>query len=146
MKTDPDELNSDYPYTSGSGATGTCHSDKSLEKVQVSGYTNVKAQSVSQLKAAIAQQPTSVTIEADKLVFQMYKSGVLDSTSCGTNLDHAVAAVGYGTDAASGKEYYIVRNSWGTSWGDQGYIKIAAVDGKGICGIQMQSLYPSVAN
>jgi len=64
----------------------------------------------------------------------MYKSGVLDSTDCGTVLNHAVAAVGYGTE--NGKDYYIVRNSWGTSWGDEGYIKIAAVEGKGICGIQ----------
>jgi len=67
----------------------------------------------------------------------MYTSGVMDSTACGTNLDHAVAAVGYGTEG--GKDYYIVRNSWGASWGDQGYIKIAAVEGKGICGIQMQA-------
>jgi hypothetical protein len=67
----------------------------------------------------------------------MYHSGILDTTACGTNLDHAVAAVGYGTEG--GKDYYIVRNSWGASWGDKGYIKIAAVDGEGICGIQMQS-------
>jgi len=65
----------------------------------------------------------------------------LDSTACGTQLDHAVAAVGYGTEA--GQDYYIVRNSWGASWGLDGYIKIAAVDGAGICGIQMESLYPS---
>jgi len=82
-----------------------------------------------------------VTIEADKMVFQMYTSGVLDSTACGTSLDHAVAAVGYGTE--SGKEYYLVRNSWGASWGENGYIKIATTSsGAGICGIQSQSLYP----
>lgn len=97
--------------------------------------------SVAQLKAAINKGVVSVTIEADRSVFQQYHSGILDSTACGTNLDHAVAAVGYGTEG--GKEYYIVRNSWSSSWGDQGYIKIAAVEGKGICGIQMQSLYPS---
>ena len=81
----------------------------------------------------------SVTIEADKTVFQMYKSGIFDDVSCGTKLDHAVVAVGYGSE--NGKDYYIVRNSWGASWGDQGYIKIAAVDGEGICGIQKDSLY-----
>ena len=140
------ELEADYPYTSGTGSTGTCKADAKKEKIFVSSYNNVKADSVAQLKAAIATAPTSVTIEADKLVFQMYTYGIMDSTSCGTNLDHAVAAVGYGTDEASGKEYYIVRNSWGTSWGDQGYIKIAAVDGKGICGIQEQSLYPLAKN
>lgn len=73
------------------------------------------------------------------MVFQQYKSGILDTKDCGTTLDHAVAAVGYGTE--NGKEYYIVRNSWTASWGDQGYIKIAAVDGPGICGIQMDSYY-----
>jgi len=70
----------------------------------------------------------------------MYSGGVFDSAACGTKLDHAVAAVGYGTEG--GKEYYIVRNSWSASWGDQGYIKIAAVPGAGICGIQLDALYP----
>jgi len=85
-----------------------------------------------------------VTIEADRAVFQQYTSGVMDSASCGTSLDHAVAAVGYGTEG--GQEYYIVRNSWGASWGLDGYIKIAAVEGAGICGIQMESLYPETKN
>jgi len=102
----------------------------------------VPPNSVADLKAAIAQQAVAVTIEADNLVFQTYQSGVLDSTKCGTSLDHAVIAVGYGNE--DGKDYYIVRNSWGASWGDAGYIKIAAVDGEGICGIQMQSSWPSV--
>lgn len=105
--------------------------------VRVTGWTMVPRNSVSQLKAALSQGVVTVTIEADKSVFQMYHSGILDSTACGTQLDHAVAAVGYGTQG--GKDYYIVRNSWGSAWGDGGYIKIAAVDGPGICGIQMQS-------
>lgn len=71
----------------------------------------------------------------------MYKSGVFDSADCGTNLDHAVTAVGVGYEG--GKQYYIVRNSWGASWGEDGYIRIAAEDGKGICGIQQVSLWPS---
>ena len=81
----------------------------------------------------------SVTIEADKSVFQMYKEGIFDSTECGTSLDHAVTAVGYGKE--NGKEYYIVRNSWGPMWGEDGYIKIAAVEGDGICGVQMESVF-----
>lgn len=96
------------------------------------------------MKAAIALAPVSVTIEADQTVFQMYTGGVMDSKKCGTQLDHAVAAVGYGTE--SGQDYYIVRNSWGSTWGDAGYIKIAAVDGEGICGIQKESLYPAAKN
>ena len=73
------------------------------------------------------------------MVFQFYSKGVFNSNSCGTNLDHGVAAVGYGTDA--GKPYFIVRNSWGAWWGESGYIRIAIVDGTGICGIQMEPVW-----
>lgn len=128
-------------YTSGTTqATGSCMFDKSKATTHIAGYENVAPNSVSQLKAAIDKGVVSVTIEADKMVFQQYQSGVFDSTACGTRLDHAVAAVGYGTE--NGQDYYIVRNSWSASWGDAGYIKIAAVEGKGICGIQMQNSYP----
>jgi hypothetical protein len=59
-------------------------------------------------------------------------------------MNHAIAAVGWGHDAESGLDYYIVRNSWGPMWGDLGYIKIAAIEGtKGICGIQQVSTYPT---
>ena len=67
--------------------------------------------------------------------FQQYKTGVLDSENCGTNLDHGVLAVGYGSEG--GKDYILVKNSWGSSWGDSGYIKIADKSGPGICGINM---------
>jgi len=131
------EHETDYTYTA---RDGTCKY-KQTTSTNVLSYKNVPANSVTQLKAAIAQAPVSVTIEADRTAFQSYTGGVLNTAACGTSLDHAVAAVGYGTEA--GQEYYIVRNSWGASWGMSGYIKIAAVDGPGICGIQMESLYPS---
>merc|ERR1712060_263349 len=83
----------------------------------------------------------SVYVEADKAVFQQYKSGVFDSTKCGTKLDHATLVVGYGTE--NGQDYWLMKNSWGTVWGEQGYMKLAIVDGEGICGIQMGPLYPS---
>lgn len=76
------------------------------------------------------------------MVFQSYTSGVLDSTACGTSLDHAVLAAGYGVE--NGLNYWLVKNSWGTSWGDNGYIKLAAVDGEGICGVQMAPVYPGL--
>ena len=88
------------------------------------------------MKKALSTRPLSVLVEADHAVWQTYSSGVLDSTTCGARLDHAVLAVGYGTDAASGLDYWLVKNSWNTTWGDQGYIKLAIVDGKGICGVQ----------
>jgi hypothetical protein len=59
---------------------------------------------------------------------------------CGTNLDHGVTAVGYGVE--NGREFYIVRNSWGENWGDNGYIKIGIEQGKGVCGIQTASVWP----
>ena len=76
------------------------------------------------------------------MVFQMYTSGVVTGNKCGSMTDHAVLATGYGTDPTYG-DYYLVKNSWGSSWGDQGYIKIGVTaTGKGVCGIQTDSLYP----
>ena len=95
------------------------------------------------MKAALQQQPLAVAIEADKFVFQTYKSGVLDSAKCGTKLDHAVLAVGYGTDEESGKDYWLVKNSWGSSWGDKGYIKLAMDDTDGTCGVQIDPNQPT---
>jgi len=84
----------------------------------------------------------SVTIEADTTVFQHYKSGVITSDSCGTSLDHAVVAVGYGVE--DGIEYFLVRNSWAADWGENGYVKIAYTEtGPGVCGIQELCVYPS---
>jgi len=83
--------------------------------------------------------PVSVAIEADKSVFQLYSHGVLDSTSCGTKLDHGVLIVGYGSD--SGKDYYKVKNSWGPNWGEDGFIRIAR--GKNMCGIADMASYPT---
>jgi len=75
------------------------------------------------MKAAVAKQPISVLIEADKSVFQMYRNGIFDSASCGTNLDHATLVVGYGEE--NGKEFWIMKNSWGTGWGESGYMRLA---------------------
>jgi xylem cysteine proteinase len=131
-----------YPYTSGHGQSGTC-AQKGTPEVYVSKVNTVQSNSASQLLAAIATGPVSVTVEADTSTFQGYTGGILNSAACGTNLDHAITAVGYGN--TNGQNYYIVRNSWGGSWGDQGYIMIAAVEGtKGICGIQQTSVWPNM--
>lgn len=95
------------------------------------------------MKNALAIKPLSVSIEADTRVFQSYTSGIFNATTCGTSLDHAVMVVGWGTDA-SGVSYWTLRNSWGTSWGESGYMRVQIVDGNGICGIQMEPLYPNV--
>lgn len=127
----------DYPYHA---RDMKCAVDQTKKQVKASANFDVPHGSVAQLKAAIAEGPVSVAIQADKPSFQFYKSGVFNNKKCGNELDHGVAAVGYGVEA--GQEYYLVRNSWGATWGDKGYIKIAAVEGNGICGIQMDPVYP----
>jgi len=102
----------------------------------------VPTQSVEQLKVAILHGPTGVSVDAGNAPFRFYQSGILDDPACGTALNHAIAAVGYGVE--DGKEYYIVRNSWSASWGDQGYIRIAAVPGDGICGIQIRPVWATM--
>jgi C1A family cysteine protease len=103
----------------------------------------VTPESVSALQAALTQQPISVSIDAETSYFQSYTSGVLtNAVSCGTTIDHAVLAVGFGTTGTT--DYFIVKNSWGSSWGESGYINIAAVEGFGVCGIQSGPLYPTV--
>jgi hypothetical protein len=124
-----------YPYTSGAGVKGSCDTSKTADATfKVASYTDVAKENVDALKAALEQQPVSVAIEADKMVFQQYTSGVLSGTACGTQLDHGVLAVGWGNDGT--QDYYIVKNSWGPTWGDEGFIKIAAEAGAGVCGIQ----------
>merc|ERR1712232_1473189 len=98
-------------------------------------------QDETSLKAAVSKQPVSVAIEADKSAFQLYKGGVLDNPACGTNLDHGVLVVGYGT--GSGKNYWKVKNSWGATWGEQGYIRM--VRNSNQCGIAQQPSYPTGA-
>ena len=136
--------NSAYPYTSGTTKTeGTCQ--KCTSVAHISSCSDVKSNDQISLKAAVAQQPVSIAIEADTRYFQSYSSGILTSSSCGTNLDHGVLIVGYGTE--NGQDYWLVKNSWGTSWGDNGYVKIArssSTNDAGICGIAMQPSFPSV--
>ena len=88
-------------------------------------------------------QPVSVSLDAGERVFRSYKSGIFDSSDCGTFLNHAVLAVGYGTDATTGKDYWLVKNSWNTGWGEKGYIRLAIEEGEGICGVQMYPSYPT---
>ena len=97
------------------------------------------------LKYAVSQTPVSVAIEADTFYFQSYSGGVLDSSLCGTTLDHGVLVVGYGSE--NGLDYWLVKNSWGITWGLDGYVKILKTNSSndlGICGIAMQPSFPVV--
>jgi len=85
------------------------------------------------MKAALEIGVLSVSIEADKQVFQYYKSGIFNDAGCGTRLDHATNVVGWGEE--KGVQYWIMRNSWGTVWGEKGYMRLEIQSGKGVCGI-----------
>lgn len=136
---------SSYAYTSGVSKTGgSCQ--KCAAVVEISSCSDVKRNDQVSLKAAVLQQPVAIAIEADTRYFQSYSSGVLTSTSCGTTLDHGVLIVGYGEE--SGQKYWLVKNSWGTTWGDAGYVKIGRSDSTndpGICGIAMDPSFPTAS-
>lgn len=125
---------------------GTCHETSCTEGIPkggVTGYKDVDPDDTQALMEAVAKGPVSVAIEADQIAFQLYKSGVL-TQECGTKLDHGVLVVGYGTEG--GKDYWLVKNSWGPAWGDAGFIKIlrGVKPREGECGINSLPTYPVV--
>ena len=90
--------------------------------------------------------PVSVAIQANKRSFQLYKSGIYSDPDCGYNLDHGVLLVGYGYDKSYDLDYWIIKNSWGKSWGENGYIRLLKddSDSRGQCGIAMMPSIPIV--
>merc|ERR1711916_194864 len=133
---------SSYPYTA---RDGSCKSSftTAIPSGGVTGYKSVGSlfskATVATLESAIDLGPVSIAIEADQASFQHYTGGIL-SSGCGTNLDHGVLAVGYNT----AENYWLVKNSWGASWGDNGYIKIAQANN--VCGVLNQPVYPTVSS
>jgi len=130
----------DYRYT---GTGGMCKkSCKLVDGSAPTKFTDV-GHTDKDLMAALAQQPVSVAIEADQLAFQLYSGGVLTGR-CGTNLDHGVLAVGYGTD--NKQDFYKVKNSWGTSWGEKGFFRLARGVSQrgGQCGILEAASFPTL--
>jgi len=130
-----------YPYKA---VDGTCNK-KVSSAATLASFVDVVTNSDQALMTAIVQQPVSVAVEADQNSFQFYSGGVMTS-ACGTNLDHGVLVVGYGTD--NGQDYYKVKNSWGATWGEEGYIRLGRGSsyngGSGQCGILMDPSYPVV--
>ncbi|XP_077210033.1 cysteine protease XCP1-like [Tasmannia lanceolata] len=130
----------DYPYLM---EEGTCEEKKKgLGVVTITGYEDVPQNDEESLLKALAHQPLSVAIEASGRDFQFYSGGVFDG-HCGSELDHGVAAVGYGS--TKGVDYIIVKNSWGAKWGEKGYIRMKRNTGKagGLCGINKMVSYPT---
>jgi len=123
-----------YPYKAKNGACAYSSCTLGLQAGGITGVSHV-TKSASALKSALNQQPVAIGIQADQSAFQFYTSGILTGT-CGTQLDHSVLAVGY-TDT-----YWKVKNSWGASWGENGYIRMSSTGDK--CGILDDASYPTV--
>eukprot|EP00122_Pirum_gemmata_P019558 Pgem_evm1s18304 len=133
-------LESDYKYTA---KQGTCRDSSVTKYATNSGHHDITQGSESDLTDAVATiGPISVAIDASSNSFQFYHSGIYNPSGCSTTrLDHAVLVVGYGSD--SDGDYYLVKNSWGTTWGDEGYIKMAR-NANNECGIASEASYPIV--
>jgi len=137
-------LESEYPYT---GTDGKCESSEYTHYDPIEGFQFVQRDNETALLLAVVNGPVSVGIQANQLAFQFYSSGILDG-NCGTNIDHGVLAVGY-NENSDGK-YWIVKNSWGTDWGLNGYVYICRDcdqnGDEGECCINCQPSFPNVAS
>jgi len=125
----------DYRYTAQNTVFTSCKAAScgapALPKGALTGFQYTE-QTEESLMEALSRQPVSVSVEADRDIFHLYTGGVVQGAGCGTTLDHAVLAVGYGT-TPDGVKYWKVKNSWSTTWGEEGYVRI--VRGTDECGI-----------
>ena len=130
-----------YPYE---GKNDKCRFHQRDVGAVDTGFVDVPSQSEEHLAAAVASVgPVSVAIDASHESFQFYHHGVYDEEECSSDeLDHGVLVVGYGDDGR-GHDYWIVKNSWGTKWGREGYVYMAR-NKKNQCGIATAASYPLV--
>ena len=125
------------PYVAHSETCMACS-----EAIIFDGCFDIEESNQMHLKEAVTRGPVSVAIQANSAIFQHYNGGVITDRSCGTQLDHGVLVVGYGEDA--GQKYWLVKNSWGADWGEDGYVRIGRSDNDsdpGVCGIAMQASF-----
>ena len=136
-------LNKDYPFTA---EDGECQSDQCSKKYYSNTYYDVPKNNPTQLEKAVTKQPVSVAIQANLRSFQLYKRGIYSDEQCVGVLDHGVLLVGYGYDEEYELDYWIIKNSWGPKWGENGYMRMVknTTDSKGMCGIAMDPSYPVI--
>jgi len=145
------DTESDYTYKA---ADAQCDAEKEKkDAASITGFQDVPKNSEDALAKAVTMQPVSIAIEADQRSFQLYGGGVYDATDCGTQLDHGVLVIGYGKvtkeeeekNPSSHKHFWIVKNSWGETWGEQGFIRLAkgGHGSAGQCGLCMSASYPT---
>jgi len=131
-----------YPYKAvDEKCQTTCTTVATISSFSDVAFDEKNPNDDTALMAAVQKGPVSIAIEADQPIFQMYTGGVISGPSCGTQLDHGVLLVGYGTDAKLG-DYWIVKNSWNAQWGEKGYVRLAR--GQNECGMNSAASYPIV--
>jgi len=136
------DTESSYPYTAESSQT--CNYAASNSGTTLGSYTNVQSGSEDDLQQSVSEGPTSVAIDASQESFQFYSSGVYNEPACSSSqLDHGVLAIGWGSD--SGTAYWLVKNSWGTDWGQSGYIWMSR-NADNQCGIATMATLPQTCH
>lgn len=132
-------LEKDYPYV---GKPQPCTADAEKGKVTVTNFVNVLPHDADQLKVAVKLGPVAASITTSNKVFQFYKGGVITTPDCSkleSPVDSAVTIVGFGHDTHLKVDYWLIKNSWGKTWGDEGFARLAIDDnGPGICNIQTE--------
>jgi C1A family cysteine protease len=132
-----------YPYTARDGVCQYSVSETYNINTANPWYVTVAYDDVDQMKAALALKPLNVSIMASATTFRQYSSGIFNDPNCGSEHNHATNVVGMGIE--NGIEYWVMRNSWGSDWGENGYMRMQIVDGNGQCGVQMWPIYPILA-
>ena len=139
--TNPAQLLSEYPYEAAQRA---CKNITSPKKVQLKKYKFLAPRDPEAMLQALHVQPIAAAVASENPYFQFYSKGILFSYLCGEKIDHAILIVGYGEDSALGP-FWIVKNSWGSKWGENGYFRIAREMKKGEsghCGINLYVSHP----